>query len=489
MKKYTFIVMIMLLSKNLFAGEPVISKDVIFQGFGWEEFNQPKVISSGGYYNYIRSKVDELKVAGFTMILMPSIFNSIEPTTETTHDDPKAINNSSVWGNFSDLMLLTTALKTAGVHPIADVEINQKEDIKVDRSYCIDNQATSDMNQTDKLIKNLNGLQTLGFEGWRLNVIKNTLSNTLKNYINTTPHYFLFGENWDTNESGVFKYSVEDSISTATLDYYLYYSMMQGAFDSGNWELLGDNKSMGGLVGVEKQAGKVVTFVDNVSTFNQRSNDNSSESFDKIMMGYAYILTHPGIPCIFMPHYYGGAYSKDGVVVDYGLGYKTIIDSLLLIRQINDIVTNSEIEVANNTNFYADYIYNRYGNPAVAVSIGANSTLWYPSGNDWKLAVQGNNYKVWAKKISVNKSNFNDKINNDINETLTVYPNPTSGVIKFSIENAQNAVITNTLGKVLWSDKVLQNNEIDISSYPKGIYIITITNKKGEKISKYISKQ
>jgi alpha-amylase len=32
---------------------------------------------------------------------------------------------------------------------------------------------------------------------------------------------------------------------------------------------------------------------------------------DRLELGYAYVLTHPGIPCVFGPHFWGSEFGND----------------------------------------------------------------------------------------------------------------------------------------------------------------------------------
>lgn len=461
--------------------------DIIFQGFGWKEYNQSKVILSGSYYKYIQSKIDDLKDAGFTIIWMPNVLNSPDSTYKNSSVQKKEILDY-VWGDSSELSTLIRALQLVGIRTVADVNIlnNLNSPTIIDMSCDLGAQKEMYVNQTDEqIVQNLKDLIMLGFEGWRLNTIKGKLSRELKEYINSTHHYFSFGENWDTSENGVFKYSVEDSVSTATSDYLLYYSMMLEGFEEGNWERLGHDQSMGGLVGVEKQAEKVVTFVDNVNTFNKRSSEETTEFMNKIMMGYAYILTHPGIPSVFLPHYYGGNYSKDGITVDYGNGIKPFIDSLLVLRKINNISTDSKIKVSSNSSYYSDYIYTNDGTPSIALSLGHNSGLWQPTGDGWKIAMSGLNYKIWAKNINKEKMEMNNKVDN----LLSIYPNPTFGRIKLLKPDIISIVITNVVGKTMFSDPDFEGEDVDISSYASGTYVVIATDTKGMKYSSLVLKR
>ena len=96
------------------------------------------------------------------------------------------------------------------------------------------------------------------------------------------------------------------------------------------------------------------------------------------MLGYAYILTHPGIPCVYWVHYY-----------DWGLHEK--IKTLINIRKSQGITSTSRvsIQIADSSQ-YAAIIAEK-----VAVKIG--NANWSP-GSDWQLATSGKDYAVWIKQ-------------------------------------------------------------------------------------------
>jgi hypothetical protein len=121
---------------------------------------------------------------------------------------------------------------------------------------------------------------------------------------------------------------------------------------------------------------RAVTFVDNHDT-------GSTQNYwpfpgNKVMQGYAYILTHPGVPSVFWDHYF-----------DWGL--KTAIDELIAVRKDNGLHSESSIDIkAANWNLYAAEIDGK-----VAMKIGPGS--WSPSGGGWTLRTSGNDYAVWDK--------------------------------------------------------------------------------------------
>ena len=73
-------------------------------------------------------------------------------------------------------------------------------------------------------------------------------------------------------------------------------------------------------------------------------------------------------------------------------------------------------------------------------------------------------------------------------ETLSVFPNPTSDfvTIKANVnkEDVYNIRINNVIGEIVFKDAAVYIKDeyqkiIDLSHYPKGIYILQIENKKG----------
>jgi hypothetical protein len=63
-----------------------------------------------------------------------------------------------------------------------------------------------------------------------------------------------------------------------------------------------------------------VTFIENHDTEPVRDGGNKRFPDDKVMQGYVYILTHPGIPCVFWRHFFDqgeghgqGGYNNDGL--------------------------------------------------------------------------------------------------------------------------------------------------------------------------------
>jgi len=85
---------------------------------------------------------------------------------------------------------------------------------------------------------------------------------------------------------------------------------------------------------------------------------------------------------------------------------------------------------------------------------------------------------------------------NTITDPLTIFPNPTKGVVTLRFETlvAQdvNVNILNSLGQQIYTNHLtnhigLLNEKIDISSFSEGLYFVKITTNKGRSVSERIA--
>jgi len=123
---------------------------------------------------------------------------------------------------------------------------------------------------------------------------------------------------------------------------------------------------------------KAVTFVDNHDT-------GSTQAMwpfpaDKVMQGYAYILTHPGNPCIFYDHF-------------FDWGFKDEIAALVAVRKRNGITPASELTILE----YDGDAYLAEIDGKVIVKIGSryDVSALIPAG--YQVVADGNDYAVWEK--------------------------------------------------------------------------------------------
>lgn len=427
--------------------------DIMLQSFGWDEYNQSRNISEGGLYEFYYSRAGNLKAMGFDMIWLPPPSKS---TGGVGYFPTELFNFSNTsWGTEAQLTKMLANMNARGINPIADVVANHRSgttgwtDFTNPTWGCdaivINDEATAafdsgtpgvscrpsgaadtgegfggsrDMDHTNLTVQNgykefLTRLKNLGYKGWRWDVAKGFSPSYFGMYIGSSQPYYSVGENWDGNVENLKAwingtYSGGANISGA-FDFALYYNMSKTFVTSKETNngvpiqnasnMYGDLNWGGAMAGLAGQFGfaeKAVTFVDNHDTFVH----TSSFWGVQIPKAYTYILTHPGIPSVFAPHYYGGTYSKDGVTRTYSTANKPIIEKLMAVRKTAGIDAYSHITIdKSEAGLYAAYIRKRSSDaePVVAMKIGPYS--WVPAGTGWTQVVTSpeDEYAVWTK--------------------------------------------------------------------------------------------
>lgn len=411
--------------------------DIMFQSFGWDEFAQTRVSNEGGLYEFYNARTGVLKANGVDMIWLPPASAS---TGEVGYFPTEWFNFSKTsWGTEAQLRKMLTNMNSRGIYPIADVVVNHRNgttgwtdftnptwgceticnnDDAASESYvgCRPSGAADtgeefkgsrDLDHTNPTVQNgvkdfLSRLKALGFKGWRWDVAKGFAPVYFGNYIQASQPYYSVGENWDRNATnlknwidGTYAGGINSSTTVSgAFDFSTYYAL-SGALKTNNFTDLKNSftGAMNGLAGQYGYSEKAVTFVDNHDTFVK----TEAILGNNIPKAYAYILTHPGIPCVFAPHYYGGSYTKDGVPITYS-NYSTIINKLMIARKTAGIDAWSSVTIdQSGVGLYAAYIKKRSSDtdPVIAMKIGPNS--WSPSGTGWVSAASGTDYEVWLK--------------------------------------------------------------------------------------------
>ena len=394
--------------------------DVMLQAFGWDVHTQASVVSEGGLYNYLNNRAGGLATAGFNVLWLPPPSKS---TGGTGYIPTELYNFSQTsFGSEAQLTALLTKLNTGSprIHPMADIVVNHRGGTTnwMDftnptwdcKSVCSTDEASGaantsgtkpcgtpdsgedfnggrDLDHSDLQVQNgvkdyLTRLKALGFDSWRWDVAKGFSANYFGMYITASSPYASVGEYWDGDVSKLKNWISGTGSKSAAFDFTLYYNALSPAFNSGNYGALTGNPGLAGQFGY---ADKAVTFVDNHDTFVK---PGSFTNNDNIMKAYAYILTHPGMPCVFFPHYYGGTFKKDGVTVVYSSN-ETAINKLMAIRKANGINAYSSVVISNSSTFYSATIDNK-----IVVKIGPGS---YNPGSGWILNTSGTDYAVWSK--------------------------------------------------------------------------------------------
>jgi len=154
--------------------------------------------------------------------------------------------------------------------------------------------------------------RVVGFDGWRLDFAKGYSPAVARAYVRSARPGFVVAEIWSSlsyGADGKPAASQDDSRRelvgwvrevggpAATAFDFPTKGVLQAAVQGELWRMRDKDGRAPGMIGWLPE--KAVTFVDNHDT-------GSTQRMwpfpaDKVMQGYAYILTHPGIPCIVSP--------------------------------------------------------------------------------------------------------------------------------------------------------------------------------------------
>ena len=480
--------------------------DIMMQAFGWDVHKQPSVVAEGGLYNYLNNRAGGLSTAGFNVLWMPPPSMSSGGTGYI----PTELFNFSLtsFGTEAQLKALLTTLNTSSpkIHPMADVVVNHRGgstnwtdftnptwDCKSitstdEANFAVitgvkpcgspdtgdDFGSARDLDHNDPQVYNgvkeyLTRLKALGFDSWRWDVAKGFSASFFGDYITASAPYASVGEVFDGNSANLKNWINGTGGKSAAFDFALYYNSLQPAFNNSNFSSLSGNPGLAGQFGY---ADKSVTFVDNHDTFVL---PGSFVTNSNIMKAYAYILTHPGIPCVFFPHYYGGTYSKDGVSVTY-TSNETAINKLMAIRKANTINAYSSVAISNTSTFYSAVIDNK-----VAVKIGPGT--WNP-GAGWVLNTSGTDYAVWSKSainfaptVSISPAGGSFITGSPQLVTITATDDQTGSIIYYTTDGstptATSAVYSAPIN--VSSTTILKAIAIDSGGLPSGVASQTYT--------------
>jgi len=407
---------------------------VMIQSFGWgSQAGQP-----GKWYDLIASKAGELGKAGFNLVWFPPASRSVSREGYLPGDyyDLGSAGNPTHYGTKEQLAGCIDKLHKNNIMAIADIVINHRCGGKQDgdgfwnvyefpsgkaawnaKMVCgDDNQfhgqgnndsgegygAAPDIDHDNQTVQNdivewMNWMKSVGFDGWRYDYVKGYAPRFNLKYDEATKPKFSVGELWTSmsykgmkmageapqyNQDGhrqqlcnwldkAGNYTTAFDFTTKGILQYAVY---------GEYGRLRDAQGKApGLIGW--WPARSVTFIDNHDTGS--SQQHWPFANDKVMVGYAYILTHPGIPCVFWEHYY-----------EWDL--KDQINKLISIRKQYGIGSDSKLEIlAAENGLYAAYVGKTSG--SLAVKLGTRD--WAPPAEQgYVLLVSGKEYAVWGRK-------------------------------------------------------------------------------------------
>jgi alpha-amylase len=254
------------------------------------------------------------------------------------------------------------------------------------------------------LIRYLLQLRSAGYRGWRYDMVHGYHARWIAVYNRASAPTFSVGEyDWDKpdEQRGWVWHSatVPGRLDTAS-----------SVFDFMTMFHLKDNKSnyaarYDGGRGIVRDTidalawkNRAVTFLENHDTGYRTNEDgtpqpgHASDSFAngwEVEQGYAYILTHPGVPTVYWKHYF-----------DWGGDLTEKIRAMINARKVAGVNAGSAVHMQDNARaagVYAARVSGRHGE--LYVRIGGDDGAWQPSHSgyrDYRQYADGAGWKVWV---------------------------------------------------------------------------------------------
>lgn len=414
MKKFSFWKMITAISVislcaigNMFAQAPSQCSDVMLQAFYWDAQSECN-------WNSLNNQSTEI-AANFDLVwLAPSAKSS-----GVGYHPEQLSNQNSNWGSSSELKTLISSLHNKSRKVIADIIINHRgnssnwTDFYGDNfgSYgsfqfgagniCCDDECLSngytaygakdagyetncnasggycaarDLDHSNTYVQNATKAylkwmkNEMGYDGWRYDLVKGYLGCYTKMYNEAGAGYMSVGEYWDGDYNKVVNWiNATDKTSTA-FDFPGKYSAFNNGLAANNFSSMVSGGAPCGLAGSAYKR-YAVTFVDNHDTYR----DGSKYTGD-IPQANAFILSAPGIPCVFWPHW---------------TAYKAAIKSMIKFRKACGIHSESASTAVAGSGYYQ------------CTTIGTKSTLICRIGKlstptGYKIACSGTNWAFYV---------------------------------------------------------------------------------------------
>ncbi len=219
------------------------------------------------------------------------------------------------------------------------------------------------------------------YDGFRYDYCKGFHASHIGDYNTAGGAYISFMELWAS--VGAIQQAINDAQgNTMSLDFPGKYAAFNDGICAGNYAGCKGSGMLG--AGLSKYA---VTFVDNHDTFLRDNNEfgglgNSMKPGlkDKLLQANAFMLSMPGVPCVFYPHW---------------VTHKEAIKAMINARHLAGVHSESAVtDESADKNGYQCTVTGKHGFIVLQLGNKATKTPW---DNSLKLAASGNGYSIWVK--------------------------------------------------------------------------------------------
>ena len=436
---------------------------VMLQGFYWESYRHGLLPGYGQrrWYAIVRAKVPAIADAGFDLIWLPP--PAFAGQRSAGYNPRQYFNLSNSYGDALQQRALLVALLQAGVEPVADIVINHRDgnagwaDFRNPSwglwSICRSDEAFSrpesgiagtpinqrgnceepetyrsggtynygdfrDIAHTDPrvradIIRHLLQLRSIGYRGWRYDMVHGYSAKWIACYNAATRPTFSVGEYdwgahaeqrgwvWATSRQPAQRGAAHLASASSVFDFTSFFGLKAAINGGRPAELRGFGHGIG-LVGDSTDGlpwrSRAVTFVENHDTGYRTHEDGTPQQghrFDSFPKGaaveqaYAQILTHPGVPTVYWKHYF-----------EWGPELRATIRALINARKLAGVNAGSPVYPQDNAaanGIYAARIDGSRGR--LYVRIGGSETSWHPGASGYggfREVARGQGWAVWV---------------------------------------------------------------------------------------------
>lgn len=267
-------------------------------------------------------------------------------------------------------------------------------------------------------------IETVKYDAFRYDYCKGFHNSHINEYNTAAAAYFSVMEYWDGDVNTLLSHIADAGMNTLTFDFATKYTAFNDGIASGNYAAC----KGAGLPGAGKSR-YAVTFLDSHDSFQRDDNEflgknnsmKNQANRDKVMQCNAYLLSMPGIPCIFYPHW---------------VTFKDDLKQLINARYKAGVHSESAVSDESGNGFYKATISGTNG--SIRLLLGPNSG-YNTTPQGYTLAAKGNGWGVYYQMITPR----GDKCDN-----------------RTPIRGATNVGIQNVEEERSQANKVMENGQI-----------------------------
>lgn len=225
-------------------------------------------------------------------------------------------------------------------------------------------------------------LNVMHYDGFRYDMCAGYSGKHIDEYNQASKPYFSVMEYWKGTAGEEMNKVKEANHNTLTFDFAAKYGVFRDGIYRKNYNKLlkSANNSLRGL-GYERYA---VTFIDNHDTYARTDNEDiaqkkdgsSINDKDLMMRANAYLLSMPGVPCVFYPHW---------------VTYKKEINAMIEARRVAQVHSESQVDEEAGSGYYKATVHGKSGK--VILYLGSAAAEPAPQG--YKTAVRGDSYAMY----------------------------------------------------------------------------------------------